>query len=69
MSKKVKKALAVLGLTAVSALSVAPTYAGILIDSAGKNKIDAAEADIEEIGGATILVSALIWGIRATRRI
>lgn len=68
ISKKVKKILAVLGLSMISVMAV-PTvsHAGLLVDSAGKNAIDSAQADIKEIGGATILVGCMIWGIRRTR--
>jgi len=73
MKRKAKKTLATLGLLAVTGLSaLAPMQtasAGILVDSAGKNAIDAAEADIKEIGGATIVVCCLVWGIRKTRAI
>lgn len=71
--KKAKKLLAVGGLALFTTMAATPfisvANAGILADSAGKNAIDGSESDIKEIGGATILVSAIIWGIKATRRI
>lgn len=59
---------AFVGLTTASVMA-SNAYAGILVDSAGKNAVDGAQSDIEEIGGATILVACVIWSIKATRRI
>lgn len=74
MNKKkpnfIKRGLAAAAIGIVVSTAIVPTaHAGLLLDSAGKNAIDSAESDIKEIGGATVLVSCIIWGFRATRRI
>lgn len=69
MSKKIKKALAVLGFALMSLPMVPAVHAGIIIDSAGKNMIDSAQDDVKEIGGATIVLCAMAWGIKKARSI
>ena len=66
-TKKLKKSLAVLGLAVVSVVSVAPVSAGILFDSAGTDAIQNAETDAKELGGAGIVLGAVIYGIRRLR--
>ena len=58
------------GLLAIAAsLTMMPTANAFLIDSAGKDQIDSAQTSIQEIGGATIVVCAMAWGIRKIRHI
>ncbi|MFI3121188.1 MAG: hypothetical protein QX203_14530 [Methylococcaceae bacterium] len=66
-TKKLKKGLAVLGLAAVSIVTVAPVSAGILFDSAGTDAIQNAQSDAKELGGAGIVLGAMIYGIRRIR--
>jgi hypothetical protein len=67
--KGLKKGAAVVGLVFVSAVSVAPVYAGTFWDSAAKDEIDHASADAKEIGLATIVLSAAMWGMKKVRNI
>lgn len=66
-TKKLKKSLAVLGLAVVSVVSVAPASAGVFFDSAGTDAIQDAQSDAKELGGAGVVLGAIIYGIRRIR--